>query len=121
MLKKFPSDLEEVKAWRGLIFDLFAFYTGSGVNDLHGAIKQAYMTHKVCPDLVTRSAKILRQYIFGHVSHYDPAIQCAVYILFDWDSFKYQYDGVKEKTKERRTRLECFWNDTVNRYYNEGF
>lgn len=104
-MKKFPSDLMEIKYWRSMVFSLFAFYTGSGVNDLHGAVKAAYMSHKTQPELVTRSVRIIRQVIMRHVDPFDPAVGNAIFFLFDWNNYRYKFDTVKAKTNQRYMEL----------------
>ena len=74
------------------------------------------MNYKQTPELVTRAARIIRQLIIKHVDPYDPAVMNAVFILFDWQSARYQYDGVKEKTQRRFVELQCAWNNSVNSY-----
>lgn len=114
--KIYPSDLTDVKNWRNIYYDLFAFYTGSGISDFHGAVKSAYLNQKANPELVTRAARILRHIVTKHADPYDEGVRNAVFIIFDWHSPRFQSDTNRNKTNARFVELQTQWNDCVKYY-----
>lgn len=78
------------------------------------------MNHKAQPELVTRSARVIRQVIMRHVDPFYPAVGNAIFYLFDWNNYRYQLDSVKAKINQRYAELQSKFNDAVNKSYNEG-